>query len=106
MGFMTKSSAFALLDAFVEAGGNFIDTASNYQNEQSELWIGEWMRERGNRNQLVVATKFSMDYRSWEVGKGVKAANFAGNSRRTVHVGVRDSLRKLQTDFIGELWVL
>ncbi len=36
-------------------GGNFIDTASNYQNEQSEMWIGEWMKERGCRDEMVIA---------------------------------------------------
>ena len=40
-------------------GGNFIDTASNYQNEQSETWIGEWMKERGCRDEMVIATKYT-----------------------------------------------
>jgi aryl-alcohol dehydrogenase-like predicted oxidoreductase len=60
MGSMDKKRSFALLDAFFEAGGNFIDTANNYQNEQSEQWIGEWMQERGNRDQMVIATKFTV----------------------------------------------
>jgi len=60
MGSMDKKQSFALLDAFVEAGGNFIDTANNYQNEQSEQWLGEWMKERGNRDQMVIATKFTV----------------------------------------------
>ena len=57
MGAMDKESSFNLLDAFYAAGGNFIDTANNYQNETSEMFIGEWMEERGIRNQMVVATK-------------------------------------------------
>ncbi|KAH3015010.1 hypothetical protein KXW60_007951 [Aspergillus fumigatus] len=48
MGTMNKEQAFALLDAYVAAGGNFIDTANAYQNEQSEAWIGEWMSARKN----------------------------------------------------------
>ncbi|KAF5855178.1 hypothetical protein ETB97_009755 [Aspergillus alliaceus] len=52
LGSMDKESSFKLLDAFVEAGGNFIDTANNYQDEQSEAWIGEWMASRKNRDQL------------------------------------------------------
>lgn len=60
MGSMDKKQSFALLDAFFEAGGNFIDTANNYQNEQSEQWLGEWMQERGNRDQIVIATKFTV----------------------------------------------
>ena len=56
-GAMDKASSFELLDAFYEAGGNFIDTASNYQDETSEMFIGEWMEARGVREQMVVATK-------------------------------------------------
>ncbi len=59
MGSMDKEASFKLLDAFVEAGGNFIDTANNYQNEQSETWIGGWMAQRGNRDRMVLATKFT-----------------------------------------------
>ncbi|KAJ5832715.1 Aldo/keto reductase [Penicillium riverlandense] len=105
MGSMDKDSAFKLLDAFYESGGNFIDTANSYQNEQSEQWIGEWIQARNNRDSLVLATKFSMDYRSHVLGKGTPAANFAGNSRRSIHVGIRDSLKKLRTDYIDIYYV-
>ncbi|KAJ5713091.1 Aldo/keto reductase [Penicillium malachiteum] len=105
MGSMDKDSAFKLFDAFYEAGGNFIDTANNYQNEQSEEWIGEWVEARQNRDSLVLGTKFSMDYRSYAIGKGSQAANFAGNSRRSIHVSVRDSLKKLRTDYIDIYYV-
>lgn len=47
-GRMNKEQVFALLDAYVAAGGNFVDTANAYQNEQSEAWIGEWMSARKN----------------------------------------------------------
>ncbi|OQD95254.1 hypothetical protein PENSOL_c021G01795 [Penicillium solitum] len=100
MGSMNKGSAFRLLDAFYEAGGNFIDTANIYQNEQSEEWIGEWAEASQNRDSLVLATKFTMDYRSHAIGKGPRAANFPGNSRHSIHVSVRDSLKKLRTDYI------
>jgi len=46
MGSLDKNQAFELLDAYVGLGGNFIDTANGYQNEESETWIGEWMKER------------------------------------------------------------
>lgn len=78
MGSMDKEQSFKLLDAFVEAGGNAIDTANNYrklcergalgivahviglpENEESEEWIGDWMQARGNRDQMVIATKFT-----------------------------------------------
>ncbi|RKU44418.1 putative aryl-alcohol dehydrogenase aad14 [Coniochaeta pulveracea] len=104
MGTMDKAASFQLLDAFFEAGGNFIDTANNYQNEQSETWIGEWMAERGNRDQLVIATKFTSDYQSWKLGKG-NAPNGTGNHKRSLYMSVRDSLKKLQTEWIDVLYV-
>ncbi|KAB5572801.1 NADP-dependent oxidoreductase domain-containing protein [Coniochaeta sp. 2T2.1] len=104
MGSMNKESTFKLLDAFFDAGGNFIDTANNYQNEQSETWIGEWMQQRGNRDQIVLATKFTSDYRGYAVGKG-KGPNFAGNHKKSLHMSARDSLRKLQTDYIDILYI-
>ncbi|KAK1248893.1 hypothetical protein MKX08_007113 [Trichoderma sp. CBMAI-0020] len=104
MGSMNKESSFKLLDAFWEAGGNFIDTANNYQNEQSEEWIGEWAASKGIRDQLVIATKFTSDYRSHELGKG-KAQNFQGNHRKSLHLSVRDSLKKLKTDYIDILYI-
>lgn len=104
MGSMDKEQSFKLLDAFVEAGGNFIDTANNYQNEQSEAWIGEWMAARNNRDQMVIATKFTTDYRSYALGKG-KTPNSCGNHKRSMFLSVRDSLKKLQTDFIDILYL-
>ncbi|CAI4412598.1 BAQ_1a_G0016520.mRNA.1.CDS.1 [Saccharomyces cerevisiae] len=104
LGSMSKERAFELLDAFYEAGGNFIDTANNYQNEQSEAWIGEWMVSRKLRDQIVIATKFTTDYKKYNVGGG-KSANYCGNHKRSLHVSVRDSLRKLQTDWIDILYV-
>ena len=59
MGAMNKETSFKLLDAFYDAGGNFIDTASNYQDETSEQFLGEWMEKRGIRDQMIIATKVS-----------------------------------------------
>lgn len=104
MGSMDKEQSFKLLDYFFEAGGNFIDTANCYQDEESETWIGDWMSARHNRDQLVIATKYTTDYRSHVLGKG-RAPNHSGNSRRSLHMSVRDSLTKLQTDWIDILYV-
>ncbi|KAF2861570.1 aryl-alcohol dehydrogenase [Piedraia hortae CBS 480.64] len=103
MGSMSKEQSFKLLDAFYDAGGNFIDTANNYQNEQSETWIGEWMKERDNRDYMVIATKFTTPYKT---GSGkAQAVNFCGNHKRSLHMSLRDSLKKLQTDWIDILYV-
>ncbi|HUI58933.1 MAG TPA: aldo/keto reductase, partial [Steroidobacteraceae bacterium] len=49
----------AVLDAYTEAGGNFVDTANSYlvEHGRSETLIGRWLTERGNRDQIVLATK-------------------------------------------------
>lgn len=105
MGSMDKEQSFKLLDAFYEAGGNFIDTANNYQDEQSETWIGEWMKARNNRDEMVIATKYTIPYTYANSAKGSGTVNHAGNSKRSMHVSVRDSLKKLQTDWIDILYL-
>ena len=62
------------------------------------------MAERKNRDLLVLATKFTTPYRSWEMGKG-KTVNYSGNHKRSLHMSVRDSLKKLQTDYIDILYL-
>ncbi|KAM7219620.1 putative aryl-alcohol dehydrogenase [Rhypophila decipiens] len=107
-GQMTKEGAFKLLDTYYEAGGNFIDTANAYQEEESESWIGEWLSARKNRDSLVLATKYSSDYKFHtlsspdEIGR---TSNHGGNHRRSLHMSVRDSLAKLQTDWVDILYV-
>ncbi|KAK4051918.1 aryl-alcohol dehydrogenase [Microbotryomycetes sp. JL201] len=101
---MDKQQSFKLLDAFVDAGGNFIDTANNYQNDESELFIGEWMKERNLRDRIVLATKYSTNYKQYSDGKN-ETVNFGGNSKKSMHLSVRDSLKKLQTDYIDILYI-
>jgi aryl-alcohol dehydrogenase-like predicted oxidoreductase len=93
-----------ILDFFYEQGGNFIDTSNNYQSEESEKWIGEWMKKRGVRDQMVVATKFTTNFHA---GKGDKEiiVNFNGNGSKSLHTSVEASLKKLQTDYIDLLYV-
>ena len=79
-------------------------SANNYQNEQSESWLGEWMKERKNRDLMVIATKFTTPYTNYKQGKG-KTVNYCGNHRRSLHMSVRDSLAKLQTDWIDILYL-
>src|SRR4051794_36083207 len=83
-----RDASFVVLDAYVEAGGNFIDTADTYMRPNmgiSETIIGEWMTARGNRDALVIATKVGSD-------GGLSAANIATH--------VDESLARLQTDRI------
>jgi aryl-alcohol dehydrogenase-like predicted oxidoreductase len=90
-----RDTSFAVLDAYVAAGGNFVDTADSYfwrapgnSGGESESLIGEWMASRGNRDAVVVATKVG----SWPERKGLSAKNIAE--------AVDDSLRRLRTDHI------
>ncbi|TDZ34326.1 putative aryl-alcohol dehydrogenase AAD14 [Colletotrichum spinosum] len=104
LGSMEKDQSFRLLDAYADAGGNFIDTANNYQNEESESLLGEWMASRRNRDLMFVATKFTTQYRKYDLGPG-KCFNYSGNHKKSLHLSVRDSLRKLQTDYIDLLYL-
>ena len=90
-----KDESFAVLDAFVAAGGNFIDTADVYSEwvdghvgGESETIIGAWMAARGNRSDIVIATKVAM------------LSTRPGLSRANIMAAVEDSLRRLRTDYI------
>lgn len=85
-----------VFDAFVEAGGNFIDTANNYTNGTSETLVGEFTR--AERDHLVIATKYTLsEYAS--------DPNFGGNHRKNMRRSVEGSLRRLGTDYIDLLWL-
>jgi len=101
MGSMDKEQSYKLLDAFVDAGGNFIDTANNYQEQESEKWLGDWMEERGNRDEMVIATKYTTGYRSDRPDK----SNYSGNHAKSMKVSVEQSLKKLKTSYIDILYL-
>lgn len=52
MGTCSHETVNKILDYFYQQGGNFIDTSNNYQFQESEVWIGQWMRSRGVRDQM------------------------------------------------------
>lgn len=94
-----ETAAFSVMDAFVEAGGNFIDTADVYSRwvpgnpgGVSEEVIGRWLKDRGNRNQIILATKVR--------GMMGPGPNDQGLSRKHIFDAVDASLRRLQTDYI------
>ncbi|KAL4820984.1 NADP-dependent oxidoreductase domain-containing protein [Aspergillus spinulosporus] len=105
MGKCSKEDAFALMDAFYDMGGNFIDTANNYQEGDSERWIGEWMESRGNRDQIVLATKYTTGFRDQHIDTERIQSNFVGNSVKSLQTSVKHSLRNLRTDYIDLLYV-
>ena len=90
-----ESQSHAVLDAFSSLGGNFIDTADVYsewlegnKGGESETIIGNWMKSRGNRHQLVIATKVSQ----LSTRPGLRPEN--------IIAACNDSLQRLQTDHI------
>ena len=92
-----EATSFKLLDAALAAGFNAIDTADVYsawvpghQGGESETVIGNWLRQRGGRDKVVIATKVGM-----EMGSGSK-----GLSKAWIAQAVEDSLKRLQTDYI------
>jgi aryl-alcohol dehydrogenase-like predicted oxidoreductase len=103
--FGQNEDAFTLLDTYFSLGGNFIDTSNTYNSEDSERLIGEWMEKRGTRDQMVVATKYTAGYRGYNREKEPLQSNFTGNSAKSMHISVRDSLKKLRTDYIDILYV-
>lgn len=105
MGKCDKNMTFEMLDYFWENGGNFIDTANNYQNEESETWIGEWMTARKNREEIVLATKFTTCYPNPTKDMPKQRKNFAGNSSKSLRVSLDASLKKLQTEYVDLLYV-
>ena len=86
-----------ILNGYVEAGGNFVDTADVYSGGESERMLGRFVAERKLRNKLVIATKagFSRE-------QGTPLAG--GNSARNIRDGIEGSLQRLGTDRIDMYW--
>jgi len=91
----SEQDSFAILDAYAAAGGNFVDTADSYSawvpghvGGESETIIGRWMAARGNRNQMIIATK---------VGR---CPGRLGLSRQNIRAGAEASLKRLGVDRI------
>lgn len=92
-----EAATFRLLDAWLEAGMNFVDTADTYSvwipghvGGESETLIGKWMKARGNRAKVVVGTKVGMQM----------APDRVGLSPAHIRRSIDDSLKRLQTDYV------
>ena len=83
-------------DAFAELGGNFIDTANRYTEGTSERLVGEFVGS--DRDHFVVATKYTLFDRKGD-------PNFSGNHRKNLMRSVRESLKRLGTEYVDLLWV-
>jgi len=91
-----EATSHRVLDAYAEAGGNFLDTANKYHGGETEEIVGKWMT--GRRDRTVLATKYTLSMDSED-------PNAAGSHRKNLRSAVEASLRRLQTDYIDLLWV-
>lgn len=103
--FGKNDDPYELLDAYFALGGNFIDTSNVYNSEDSEKLIGDWIELRGTRDQMVIATKYTAGFRAYNRENEPLQSNFAGNSVKSMHISMRESLKKLKTDYIDILYV-
>jgi aryl-alcohol dehydrogenase-like predicted oxidoreductase len=92
----SRAECQSIFDAYREAGGNFIDTASNYTSGQSEAIVGELIAS--DRDRFVVSTKYSLTTQPDDLNAG-------GNHRKCMRRAVKQSLERLRTDHIDVLWV-
>lgn len=87
-----EETSYRILDTFVEKGGTFVDTANSYSNGGSEQVVGRWLKQRGNRDSIILATKV---YGRWGQGP-----NDGGLSRIAIQRACEASLRRLQVEVI------
>ncbi|QKG52476.1 aldo/keto reductase [Hymenobacter sp. BRD67] len=88
----------AVFNAYVDAGGNFIDTADVYAGGRSEELTGSYLHARGLRDKLVLATKFGFNPQPGNPNAG-------GNGRKNIHRALEGSLRRLKTDYLDLYWL-
>lgn len=93
-----ERTARGLFDAYVDAGGNFIDTADIYSGGRSEEMLGDFVSQSGRRDRLVIATKSGF-------ALGPDAPLAGGNGARNIRRGIETSLERLKTDYIDMYWM-
>ncbi|RCJ18073.1 aldo/keto reductase [Nostoc sp. ATCC 43529] len=96
----SKDESSKIFDTFVEAGGNFIDTANGYTDGSSEKIVGELIAK--DRERFVVATKYSFPLR---MGDKNGNPNGSGNHRKNLIQSLEGSLKRLNTDYIDLFWL-
>jgi len=92
----TREESRRIFDKFVDAGGNFIDTANRYTEGTSERYVGEFIAS--DRDRFVLATKYTLFSRRDD-------ANASGNQRKNMMQSIEASLKRLKTDRIDLFWV-
>lgn len=98
MGQCQREEAEAMFNRYVSEGGNFIDTANKYQEGETEEWLGQFIKKRGGRDELVIASKYSLP-------SPIGNVNFCGNHRKNMFHALEKSLERLQTSYIDLYYV-
>ncbi|MBO3759578.1 aldo/keto reductase [Ciceribacter sp. L1K22] len=93
-----EKTAHALFDAYVGAGGNFIDTADIYSAGRSEEMLGDFVAHSGQRDRLIIATKSGFP-------RGEGTPLWGGNGAKNIRLGIEGSLKRLKTDYIDMYWM-
>lgn len=88
----------AILHRYLEAGGNFLDTADGYTNGHSEELLGQFLNEAKLRERVVLATKYTFNPRPGDPNGG-------GNARKNLVQALEGSLRRLRTDYVDLYWL-
>ncbi len=94
----SEETAREIFNAYIDAGGNLIDTADLYTNGTSEELIGRFVKERNLRDYVVLATKYSF-------GAAAGNPNAGGNGRKNLMRAIEGSLRRMQTDYVDLYWI-
>lgn len=94
----SEDTARQIFKAYVDKGGNFLDTADGYTNGKSEELLGKFVAESGLRDRVVIATKFTFNA---EKGN----PNAGGNGRKNIYRALEGSLKRLGTDYIDFYWL-
>lgn len=93
-----KSESQKMFDGFIESGGNFFDTANRYTEGTSEEYLGDFMKASGRRDEIVMASKYSLHSKLGRI-------NDSGNHRKNLVQSLEGSLKRLKTDYIDLFYI-
>lgn len=93
-----ENASRGIFDHYIDAGGNFIDTADGYTGGTAERMVGRFIKDRSLRDRVVLATKFTFS-------SDASNPNAGGNGRKNIYRALEASLRRLETDYIDLYWL-
>ncbi len=103
-----EATSRAIFEAYRSAGGNFVDTADIYSGGESERLVGQFIRETGSRDEVVLATKFAFNGSASPLVSGQSGAgnpHAGGAGAKNIHRALNASLKRLGTDYVDLYWM-